>query len=291
MNASIRWLVIAAVPLAACNVQIDSPGGINIGDNGDTRLPAPADLTSISLDGAIHLSWSGSVVTSYPNQFRHYRVYSTGYFTSSNRCDTGGWVVEGTTVSDGFLASNLKNGVTRCFAVSTVAQDGGEGTRSAARADTPRHGGNFVVIDAFNAHASTSGWIFQEVSAGHVGVVADGNRADLDFRVERHGDGSLWFRPVRSSERLQVYGNAPIPDLTWLDHAPSSGYAFIQAEAVPGYAYVFSVTQADGVHYGAIRVAYVGVDYLVIDWSYQIAPNNAELSRIGRKDFQRRLLN
>ena len=49
MKASIRWLVIAAVPLAACNVQIDSPDAINIGDNGDTRLPAPSDLTSITL--------------------------------------------------------------------------------------------------------------------------------------------------------------------------------------------------------------------------------------------------
>jgi hypothetical protein len=280
MSRSIRWLILSAFPLTACNVQISNPDGLSYGGNGSTRLPAPSGLTSISLDGAIQLSWSGSVVANFPNQFRIYRVYSTRFLSGSGRCDDGGWSLEGTTVSDGFLVSNLLNGVTRCFAVSTVAQDGGEGSRGPARADTPRHGGSFVLIDAFDARPSSSGWLFHDVAAGLVGVVGDGRRSDLDFRVERHSDGSLWLRPVRSSERLQVFGSAPIPDLTWLDRAPSSGYAFIEAEAVAGYAYVFLIPQADGVHYGALRVAYTGRDYVVIDWSYQSAPNNAELLRM-----------
>jgi len=280
MSRSIRWLIFAALPLAACNVQVSSPDDDYYGGDGSTRLPAPSGLVSISLDGAIQLSWSGSVVINFPNQFRLYRVYSTRYLSGSGRCDDGGWSLEGTTVSDGFLVSNLVNGVSRCFAVSTVAQDGGEGNRSPARADTPRHGGSFVLIDAFDARPSSSGWLFHDVSAGLVGVVSDGRRSDLDFRVERHSDGSLWFRPIRSSERLQVFGNAPIPDLTWLDRAPPSGYAFIEAEAVAGYAYVFAIPQVDGVHYGAMRVAYTGRDYVVVDWSYQSAPNNAELLRM-----------
>jgi hypothetical protein len=59
-----------------------------------------------------------------------------------------------------------------------------------------------------------------------------------------------------------------------------NGYAFVQVEAVPGYAYVFSVPQSDGVHYGALRVAYVGRDYVVLDWAYQSAANNVELLRM-----------
>ena len=153
-------------------------------------------------------------------------------------------------------------------------------TWSGSRVDTPRHGGTFVAIDAFEAHPATSGWVFHDVSLGRVGLVTDGGRSDLDFRVERHSDGSLWFRPIRTSERVLVYGNAQIPDLTSIDRAPQTGYAFIQVEAVPGYAYVFTSTQADGVHFGAVRVSYVARDYVVIDWAYQIAPNNAELLRM-----------
>ena len=281
MTSTTRLLPLLAIALTACNIQISSPDLIGDYDgSGATRLPAPAGLYSISLDAAIQLTWSGSIVASYPHQFRHYRVYSTSYSPATDRCDESLWAVEGTTVSDGFLATNLRNGVSRCFAVSTVARDGGEGPRSAARADTPRHGGTFVAIDAYDARPATSGWLFHDVSLGRVGVVTHGGRSDLDFRVERHGDGSLWFRPIRASERILVYGNAQIPDLTSVDRAPLSGYAFIQVEAVPGYAYIFASTQADGVHYGAVRVSYVGRDYVVIDWSYQIAPNNAELLRM-----------
>ena len=139
MSSLTRWLIIAAavLPLAACNIQISSPDG-DYG-NGDTRLPAPSGLASVSLDNAVHLSWDGSVISAYPGQFRHYRVYSALYLLNTGRCDDGTWVVEGTTVSDAFLVGNLRNGTAFCFAVSTVARDGGEGPRSRAIVETPRH--------------------------------------------------------------------------------------------------------------------------------------------------------
>lgn len=137
MNTALRRLaLVALIPLGACNVQITSPDENDYG-NGSTRLPAPTGLWSLSLDAAVQLSWSGWVVSSYPNQFRHYRVYSTNYFSGSNRCDDV-WVVEGTTVSDSFLVGNLRSSVTRCFSVATVANDGGEGPRSNAIIDRPR---------------------------------------------------------------------------------------------------------------------------------------------------------
>ena len=103
MPRSIRWLLLSALPLAACNVQISAPDDGYYGGSGNTRLPAPSGLTSISLDGAIQLSWSGSVVVNFPNQFHLYRVYSTRFLSGAGRCDDGGWSLEGTTVSDGFL--------------------------------------------------------------------------------------------------------------------------------------------------------------------------------------------
>lgn len=267
-------------PLAACNIDIASPDGDGRSDGrGRTRLPAPTGLTSISLDRAVHLSWSSSVVTRYPEDFRFFRVYSARWDDDDRRCE-GEWVIEGTTVSDAFVVGSLQNGVTRCFGVSTVAEDDGEGPRSAARTDTPRFGGSFVVIDAFEARAASSGFVFQEMSSSRVGVVTDGSRPDLDFRIERRLDGSLWLRPIRSGTRVMPFGTAPVPDLSRVDRAPSSGYAFVQVEAVSGFAYVFSVPQPDGVHYGAVRIAYVARDYVVLDWSYQSRAGSAELFRL-----------
>jgi hypothetical protein len=137
MSSLSRWFVIALLPLAACNIQISSPDGSY--SNGDTRLPAPSGLTTIALDGAVHISWNGSVIAGYPGQFKHYRVYSTTYSVGAGRCNEGAWVLEGTTVSDAFLVANLQNGVPLCFAVSSVARDGGEGARGLAIVETPRY--------------------------------------------------------------------------------------------------------------------------------------------------------
>ena len=75
-------------------------------------------------------------------------------------------------------------------------------------------------------------------------------------------------------------GTRSFPDLTVLDRAPASGYSFANVEALAGFACVFSVQQSDGVHFGAVRVAYVGRDYVVLDWAYQSAVNNTELYRM-----------
>ncbi len=78
---------------------------------------------------------------------------------------------------------------------------------------------------------------------------------------------------------MMLYSASPVADLTSIDRAPTTGYGNVTIEAVPGYAYVFRVEKADGVHYAAVRVAYRAADYVVFDWSYQSAVGNAELSR------------
>jgi hypothetical protein len=98
--------------------------------------------------------------------------------------------------------------------------------------------------------------------------------------VQRHADGTLWFAPERSAVSITLYSAQPVGDLTSIDRAPSSGFANVTVEAVPGYAYVFRIQKADGVHFAAIRVAFVTSDYVVFDWSYQKAPGNPELSKM-----------
>ena len=110
---------------------------------------------------AIQLAWSSNAVDASHGTFDHYRVYSTDYDGSRGVC-TADWVVEGSTVSDAFLAGNLTNGVSRCFAVSAVTRDGHESggasrgwtrrapmraTRSSTRRAARRDSSGFLFFD------------------------------------------------------------------------------------------------------------------------------------------------
>lgn len=241
------------------------------------RLPAPDDLTSISLDRAIQLSWSGNAVDVGGGEFDHYRVYSARYDALAARCTE--WSLEGTTVSDGFLALGLANGVSRCFAVSTVSRDGHESAWSSVRTDTPRYDAMNVLVHATTANPSASSFLFRDDAVNAFGVVAAASRSDADLVVERQSDGSLWLVPARTGVQLALYSTSPVESLTSIDRAPAGGFGDVRIEAVPSYAYVARISEADGTHYGAIRVAFVGADYVVFDWSYQSDVANPELSR------------
>ena len=242
------------------------------------RLPAPLGLTSTSLNAAIHLRWSSNAVDAAHGTFDYYRVYSTSYDTARGVC-TANWTVEGTTVTDAFLAGNLVNGVSRCFAVSAISRDGHESTWSEARLDTPRFDARNAFVYSTTARRDSSGFLFFDDAARKLAVVGASTRTDLDFTVERHSDGSLWFAPGRSGVTMSLYSNQPVAELTSIDKAAATGFAGVTIEALPGYAYVFRVTKADGVHFAALRVAFTTPDYIVFDWAYQSAPGNAELSR------------
>jgi hypothetical protein len=242
------------------------------------RLPAPTGLASVSLNAAIQLIWSDNAVTASNGTFDHYRVYSTSYDDTRGVCTTN-WVVEGTTVSDGFLAGNLANGQSRCFAVSALTRDGHESQWSAARLDTPRFDARNAIVYATGSRADSSGFLFLDDTTQHLGVVTRASRGDLDLRIERHSDGTLWVTPARTGATMVLYSPGPVADLTSVDRAPASGYGVQSLQAIPGLAYVFRLQDAGGVHFAALRVDFVTTDYAVFDWSYQSAPGNVELSR------------
>jgi len=242
------------------------------------RLPAPQNLSSISLNGAIQLIWSGNAVASAPNLFDHYLVYSTDYDASRGVC-TANWVREGSTASDGFFAGNLTNGLSRCFAVSAVSTDGHESDWSASRLDTPRYDARNALVYSTTTHADSSSFLFFEDATKKLGIVSPASRADADLTVSLHADGTLWFAPARSAVTIALYSSKPITDLTSIDRAPQSGFGTTTLQAQPGFGYVVKIAKTDGVHYAGMRVAFVGKDYVVFDWSYQSGPGNAELSR------------
>ncbi|MEP6493826.1 MAG: hypothetical protein ABJF01_14190 [bacterium] len=274
----------AGIPEAQYYVATVDANGNELGQsatltiNLQSQLPAPLGLATISLNAAIQLSWSSNAVDASHGTFDHYRLYSTSYDGSRGVC-TADWAVEGTTVSDGFLVGNLVNGVSRCFAVSAITLDGHESTWSAAHVDTPRFDARNAFVYATATRRDSSGFLFLDEVSHKIGAVGSSTRTDLDFTVERHQDGTLWFAPGRTGVTMGLYSTTPVADLTSIDRAPSTGLGSVTVEAVAGYAYVFKIVKADGVHFAAARVAFITSDYVVFDWSYQSAPGNVELSR------------
>ncbi len=251
-------------------------------------LAAPAFLTSISLDSAIHLQWDDSPFLNNQSVFSYYRVYSTGYNLDLNLCDTS-WAIEGTTVSPTFLVGALANGVPRCYAVSAITFDGYESQWSPLRNDTPRPDGRNVILWAVQDSAGRSGfrfWLDSNgdgiVQATELGITGAGGSSLMDFYVDSSAAG-IRIVPQRAGDSLQTYGNGPIPDLTSIDIAPNGGYARNALPAQPMWGYVFQMVQNPFYVYGAIRITAVGTNYIIFDWSYQTDPGNPELIRVASK--------
>ena len=248
------------------------------------QLVAPAWLSSISLNGAIHLEWDDSSYASAPTRFKWYRIYSTDYNLDTGLCDTN-WLLEGTTVAPEFLASAMTNGVPRCFGISAVSREGYESLWSPLHQDTPRPDARNTLAFAIDANAAQSGFRFWQDANGdgraqtsELGQIVDGHRSDVDFWVYRDPtDSTLWLVPGFTGTSMQLYSTSPIADLTSIDFAPASGYSRSMIQAVPGYGYVFQIIEGSTLHYGALRMTHVGRDYVIFDWSFQTDVGNPEL--------------
>jgi len=115
--------------------------------------------------------------------------------------------------------------------------------------------------------------------AGELGLVQDGSRSDIDFVIHVNAsDSTLWIVPVYTGTSMQLYSASPIPDLTSIDLAPASGYSGDSLLARPGFGYVFEIVDGSLVHYGALRMTFVGRQYVIFDWSVQTDPGNPELA-------------
>src|SRR5258708_39976557 len=120
------------------------------------QLVGPAWLSSISLNGAIHLQWDDSSYASAPTRFKWYRIYSSAYNLDTGLCNTD-WLLEGTTVAPEFLASAMTNGVPRCLGISAVSREGYESLWSPLRQDTPRPDARNTRVRAYGADTAKAG--------------------------------------------------------------------------------------------------------------------------------------
>lgn len=248
------------------------------------QLVSPGWLSSISLNGAIHLEWDDSSYVTAPTRFKWYRIYSTGYNLDTGLCGVD-WLLEGTTVAPEFLASAMSNGVPRCFGVSALSREGYESLWSPLRQDTPRPDARNTLAFAYQENQAQSGFRFWQdlntdgrAQSSELGRILDGNLTSIDFWVHRDAtDSTLWIVPEFAGTRMRLYSTSPVADLTSIDFAPESGYSRSMIQAVPGYAYVFEIIEGTTLRYGALRVTHVGRDYMIFDWSFQTDLGNPEL--------------
>ena len=244
------------------------------------RLPAPQSLVSTTLNAGVELSWASNAFQAAPQQFDFYRVYSTTWNAVQGCVDTQ-WALEGTTVSDGFVARDLTNGQTRCFAVSAISRDGHESLWSNVRQDTPRYDARNVVLDASDVRPASSGFVFASgANNATFGSITSDTSSVADVVLKRATDGTLWLTARRSDVRIAPYGVSPVSELTSIDRAPTTGYVE-SARAVAGYGYVVRVQYTDGTHYAALRVVHVATDYVLFDFAYQTQVGSVELLRAG----------
>ena len=269
-------LLVSLLAVTACSSDRTDPG-----------IPpdVPAELTSITLDGAVALSWIDNSFTSDPSNFSNYRIYSTLYDFATDLCGSS-WGLEGTTVAPEFIVGALTNGVTRCFEVSAVSVDGAESARSQVRFDTPRPDGRNVALFARQVQDAESGFRFWDdldgdgrAQTSELELVRPGSAVDIDFSVERDGTGTFLLAPVRAGTGVEFYdADTPVEDLTSIDFAAGGTYETTPIEAAPGFGYVFETDGGDGsVRYGAVRVTHVGQTFLILDWAFQTDPSNPEL--------------
>jgi len=260
--------------LDADNEEMGHTDAITIDER--NRLPAPRALASVTLNRGVQLSWDHNALDAAPGQFDFYRVYSTVH-DAQGRCDEAEWALEGSTVSEEFVARGLTNGVTRCFAVSAISRDGHESTWSDVREDTPRFDARSVVLDAADVRRGSAGFVFATGASGPFGQLVADTAPNADVVLERR-DGALWLRGARADVVLAQYGASPVSELTSIDRAPIIGYvSSVRVQA--GYGYVARLGYADGVHFAAVRVIHVATDYVLFDFAYQPKTGSGELSR------------
>lgn len=104
-------------------------------DASDT-VETPSDLTGTPLDSAALLQWPDNSITG-PNgsRFDFYRVYSDS--VSGSTCVASSTVLEGQTVSNGFVITGVANDVPRCYFVTAVTRSGHESAGSPGIIITP----------------------------------------------------------------------------------------------------------------------------------------------------------
>jgi hypothetical protein len=251
---------------------------------GSSRPASPAGPAAVALDGAVFLRWTTPAANA--ENVSRYLVYLTSLdgeeFTYA----------VGQTDGNGFLDQRAENGSEYGYRIATVDTLGHVSNLSAEVFAIPRPDFTGELVFAFADSAQASGFRFQEAEGDN--PVLAGSSASAHFRLESDGTGYR-IVPLNGTSVVEygftsalVCGPGSDEGCSAARTAPTSGYSTAPITIDPEYSYVFRVTGDDGqLHYGVVRVAMLGTDQhgndmAVLDWAYQLQPNQPQLDKRAR---------
>jgi len=195
------------------------------------------------------------------NDIDHYKVYR-------NNAPTGTFALIGTAVQPPFVDTNVTNGNTYFYAVAAVDRDGRESPDLSFENvfDTPRPEGTNVTLTDASVTPATAGWDFSAFGR----VSSASAAADIYFNAS---SGALVY--AGTGVKIQDAGLVDLVDVDFGPPATDGWSADGIVEAIPGHSYI--VLTADN-HYAKFEVVSKAAGSILIDWAYQIDPDNPELA-------------
>ncbi len=247
-------LLALTIPLLALGCHGDKVTNVSNGP------PHTVDgVYSVTGDGDVTVYWRAN----QDNDIDFYKVYR-------NNAPTGTFSLVGSTPSTSFVDNTVVNGNTYYYAVSAVDLSGQESVELSFENvfDTPRpEGFNVSLTNTFTTDA-TSGWDFS----------AQVRRSSVDAATDIYygAQGGHFLVYVPTDTKIQDAGYVALRDVDFGPPANQGWSADGQVEAILGHSYI--VYTRDN-HYAKFEVQSRDASTMVLDWAYQIDPNNPELTR------------
>jgi len=248
------WILALGLALAALTLGCHERERIV----GVDAVPFRVDgVHSVTGDGEVTIDWREN----QESDISYYKIYRNG-------APTGTFSLVGTSTTSPFVDHSVTNGVTYYYAVSAVDDAGQESAELSFENvfDTPRPEGTNLTLTNANTNDALSGLDFGDRSRqGSANVQTD-----------------LYYAASSGSYLVYAVGGTLIQDSGYIalrdvDFAPPSGWSADGiVEAIPGHSYIVLTTDN---HYAKFEVVSRDANAMVIDWAYQIDPENPELAR------------
>ena len=216
---------------------------------------------SVTGDGVVTVRWRAN----QEDDIDFYRVYR-------NRSATGTFTYIGASGGTSYQDYDVTNGQTYFYAVAAVDLAGQESAELSYENvfDTPRPEGFNITLTDVDAPAPTSAWDFSAMARLSFLSV----NADIYYDADVPGGHYLVFAAPGTLIQDAGYGA-----LVYVDFGPPADKGWSAdgvVEAIPGHSYV--VLTRDN-HYAKFEVKSRDGTGMLMDWAYQIAPDNPELAR------------
>jgi len=249
------WLLALGLAVVALTVGCDNDDDKVFGTN--SRPFDVEGVYSVTGDDQVTIYWREN----QESDIDFYKIYR-------NNAPTGTFTLIGEDEQPPFVDTNVTNGQTYFYAVSAVDDRGQESENLSFENvfDTPRPEGTNVTLTDASTTPATAGWDFSAFDRVGSGTAAadiyyDGSAGDLIY--------------AGTGVKIQDAGYVALVDVDFGPPANEGWSADGIVEAIPGHSYI--VLTANG-HYAKFEVRSVGATSIVIDWAYQIDPDNPELA-------------